>query len=201
MICPSPIKFIFKIILCLYITIGPCKLYARQNVSGKKYYVGVEMGTALLQLSQNNNEGDRTARYVLGFYGGFIPFRALRIGINLNGYLIESFGNFYTNPEKGISISNTMAQLQVFPFKRIHLFANVEGGWSTYVNHHPDEYNAKGIAGKAGIGYEFYVAKRLFATLKLNYSNGNFNDTKYTGILITNQHYQSSEIVLGITYK
>jgi hypothetical protein len=194
-------KYFLILLLFEINTIGTGKSYAQQDTIGKKFYAGVEMGASGLLLSQNNLEGNRSASYVLGFYGGYIPFRALRIGINLNGYLIESFGNFYESPEKGVSISNVQGQLQVLPFRTVHIFANMQGGWSTYTNHHPNDYNSNGFAGKAGLGYEYGFGKRLFVSLLFNYSTGKFNDVKYPGLSITNQHFNAYEIVANLTYR
>lgn len=177
------------------------KLKAQQNTTKEMYYVGMEMGPALLQFSSNQITGDRLARYELNFYGGYVPFRALRLGVNLNGYLMESFGNINSNPEKGISISNIHGQLQVLPFKTNNIFTNIQGGWSNYTNHHPDGFNSKGISGKLGFGYYFVLGKKIFISLMLNYGVGKFNDVNYPGVSITNQRYNAYEIVIGITYR
>lgn len=186
------------LLYCLCI-IWPNHLNAQQKAPTKKFYAGVEMGAGFLQFSNNNIDGERTARFVLGFYGGYIPIRALRLGINLNGYLIEPFD--YSNPEKGKSISNTQAQIQILPFKNNNLFANIQGGWSTYINHHPNESNSKGTAAKIGLGYEFTLGKRLFATLILNYTTGKFNDLNNLGTLTTDQHYNAYEMITCISFR
>lgn len=192
--------FITLLLFCLH-SVCPDNSSGQQGVKRKKFYAGVEMGTGLLMFSRNNIDGKLRARYALGFSGGYIPFRALKAGINLNGYLIESFGNFYSNPEKGISISNTQIQLQLLPFKGLDIFANLQGGWSVYTNHHPDEYNSKGISGKVGVGYGQNVGQRLVVSLVCNFSTGKFNDVHFLDVSVTNQHFNAFEVVACLTYK
>jgi hypothetical protein len=161
----------------------------------------MEMGAGLLALSRNNLPADQTARFAMGFYGGYSPVRWLRAGINLNGWLIESFGNFYDDPAKGISVSNSNLQVALFPFKRVNIFTQWQGGISNYTNHHPNEYNTDGTAMKLGLGYEHDVAKHVGISLQLNFGWGRFKDVNYPpDISVTDQHYQATELLLGITY-
>jgi hypothetical protein len=120
----------------------------------KKFYVGMETGIGLLKLSRNNLSSGQNSCFSLGFNGGVIPFKWLRTGISLNGWLLESYGNFYKDPSKGISISNFFGEIQAFPFQRTNLFAKLSGGFSKYINMHWDESNAKGFGARAGVGYE-----------------------------------------------
>ena len=170
-------------------------LSAQKDTARKHFYAGIETGISCLSLSHNSIDEKRSARYALGFYGGYSPAKALKLGVNLNGYIIEPYGNFSKNPEKGISISNIQGQVQIIPFKQTTVFINLLGGWSSYINHHPDGYNSGGIAGKAGIGYEHGFAKRLIFSIIINYSVGKFNAVKYPGISINNQHYHAFELL------
>jgi hypothetical protein len=190
------------ILMALFLQLCSACLYhvAAQTPTRKKFYVGLEMGAGFLRHSQNYLPVEQQTCYVLGFYGGYSPFHWLRTGINLNGWLLEPFGDF-NSPEKGISISNTSIQLQLFPIKKVNGFVNLQGGTAQYTNHHPDQYNAKGTGLKIGIGYEYDLAKRTGLTLIVNYAWGRFNDVRYPpDILVTHQQYSAVDIVLGIVY-
>lgn len=171
----------------------------KQDTTKEIYYVGMEMGPALLHFSSNQINSEKYTQYGLSFFGGFVPFRALRLGLNLNGYLIEPFD--FNSPEKGISISNIHAQIQILPFTSNNIFANIQGGWSTYINHHPNGFDSKGISGKIGVGYHYVLGKNIFASVIFNYGFGKFNNVNSPGVLITNQHYNAYEIAIGITYR
>lgn len=183
--------------------LGSVSLFAQSEILRKKFYVGMEMGAARLLFLQNNQEGSRSSNFVLGFYGGYTPTEMLRMGINVNGYLLEPYGNFYDDPQKGISISNVQAQVQLFPLQAVPVFANAQGGWSTYTNHNSDAFNSKGYAGKIGLGYEQAISKRLSLQLLLNYSSGRFRDVNYPSIPVSviNQHYNAFELLVGLTYR
>ena len=168
----------------------------------KKFYVGMEIGAGELMLSRNDVPANRTTRFALGFYGGYAPFRWLRAGINLNGWLIEPYWNFNSNPENGISISNIYGQVQIFPFRKSNLFVSFKAGKSDYINMHRNEYYAYGSGSKAGLGYEHEVAPNLGLTLVVNYGWGSFGDVYYVGATpVTHQHYNVIEFLLGITYR
>jgi len=108
------VLLIFQIISYLTFT-----AFGQSNSVKRKFYAGVDDSLGLLKLSRNGVASERNSCFSLGFNGGFIPFNWLRTGISLNGYLIESFGNFYKDPEKGISISNIYGQAEIFPLKKL----------------------------------------------------------------------------------
>ncbi|MDH5250444.1 MAG: hypothetical protein OEW40_15710 [Cyclobacteriaceae bacterium] len=173
---------------------------AQHNSAEKRFYVGLNAGTGLLLLSKNDLNTSRDARFSLGFFGGYKPNRWLRTGIILNGWLIEAFGAFGSNPEKGVSISNVYGQLQIFPFAEFPIFANISGGYSSYTNHHPDEFNAHGSGGLFGLGYEKDLSKRLAASFVVNYGFGRFKDVENVAAVVKNQHYDVIEFLVAIVY-
>lgn len=199
MILQKATKYYWKVFFYGLSLIGTNYLNAQENAVSKKFYVGTEIGVGFLHFSNDNSDGNRTARFALGFQAGYIPFRALRFGVNLNGYLIEPSN--YSNPEKGISIFNTQAQIQIMPLKEYNLFANIQGGWSKYTNNHPNASGYKGTAAKIGLGYEYSLGSRLFLAVIFNYSMGTFNDSNYPGVSTTDQHYNAYEIVTCITFR
>ena len=189
-------KFVVILFLLPYVTLSaqPSNALVRS-----KFYAGMDAGIAFLDLSRNNHS-HHSNPFSLGFYGGIMPFKWLRTGINISGWLLESYGDFYDDPSKGISISNTYAQIQVFPFKKFDLYVSIAGGLSNYINMHPGEYNASGTGILAGLGYERRMLGNIGISLMANYGSGRFNDLIYTGISIKNQHYNITEFLLGFTY-
>jgi hypothetical protein len=173
---------------------------AQNYVVRSKFYAGMDAGIGLLNLARNDLTSQRSNTFALGFYGGYMPFKWLRTGINISGWLIESYGNFYDDPSKGISISNTYLQVQAFPFNKFDFFINFAGGISGYINHHMDEYNAKGSGIITGVGYERKLAGNVGISLMINYGFGQFNDVNYPGISVKNQHYDVTEFLIGFTY-
>lgn len=174
--------------------------FAQNNSVMKKFYVGMDSGVGFLRLSRNNLAADRNTCFSLGFNAGVIPLSWLRTGINLNGYLIESYGDFYDDPSKGISISNFYGQVEIFPFKNIGLYTTIAGGFSKYINMHPDEFNANGTGAFVGLGYEKKLIGRFSVTLMLHHGIGRFKDVKNVVASVNNQHYAITEFLIGINY-
>lgn len=161
-----------------------------------RWYIGMDLGVGLLKLSQNNLPAERTPRFALEIHGGYKVFPWLRAGINVSGWLIEPFEfELYQDP-KGISISNTFVQLQIFPLTRYNLYINLAGGYSQYINKHPNALNAKGSGGLVGLGYEKDVFRRCGLSVIMNYGFGQFTDD----LLVRNLHFDVLEFRVGFTY-
>jgi hypothetical protein len=173
---------------------------ARENTRKLRFYVGMDMGLGLLNLSRNNLPLKQNSCFALGFNAGIIPFKWLRTGINLNGWTIESYGRFEDDPSKGISISNFYGQIQLFPFRKTALYANISGGFSNYINMHPGEFHAKGSGALLGIGYETRLFKRVAISLKIDYGFGGFKNVNNAVATVKNQQYNVTEFLIGITY-
>jgi hypothetical protein len=185
----------FQTTFCFFVS-----TFAQSNPEKKRFYVGIDGGFGLLKIPGNDFVSGNGSCFSLGFYGGYTPFNWLRTGINVNGWLIESFGNFSVDPERGISISNTYVQAQVFPFKKINLFINLAGGFSNYINHHSDEYNEKGSGALFGLGYEKDFFKNVGVSFVVNYGFGKFKHAAYLLTPEYKQQYHVTEFLIGITY-
>lgn len=173
-------------------------VFGQQTKHNPLYYAGIETGPALLSLSSSAGTKTSTNIFSLGFYGGFTPLPKLRVGINLNGNLIETYGG-YAHPDKGISISNIHLHMQAMPFSSTAVFINMQGGYANYVNHNPDGFNTTGASGKLGIGYKRTLGKYTTFQSTLNYGLGFLADVKHPGVNITDQHFQLVELLIGIT--
>jgi hypothetical protein len=190
-------------VISLVAFLGNQTTSAQEEQSFRKFYAGIELGAGGLELSRNQLNEGRTTRFALGIYGGYRPFRWLRAGINLNGWLIEPYNQFFFFyfEEEGISISNIYGQVQVFPLKEQPLFLNFQGGSSKYVNLNPDAQNALGTGGKLGLGYEYPLGRNFGLSLTANWGFGKFGDITFQSVSVTNQHYDVFEVLLGITYR
>lgn len=170
-----------------------------QEISTKEiFYAGTELGSAWLSMAENNSAAKRNARFKLGFYAGISPIKRIRLGINLNGYLIEPY-DLYA-PDKGISISNNHFQLQLLPFKNWPIILNLQGGQSKYINHEPTGINRKGFSGRAGIGYTFFRNKSLQIISGINLGWGQFRNKAYPGIPAVSQRFNTIDLTVGFSY-
>jgi hypothetical protein len=172
---------------------------AQHNSSHPKFYMGMELGAGGLQLTRNSFVEDRNVRFALGLNMGYRPFHWLCLGINASGWLIEAF-EYSFNPDRGISISNIYGQLKIYPIKKYNVYANLQGGWTKYINYHPDEYFAKGMGGKVDLGYDLSLWKLGGVSIAVNYGYGKFDDSIYPVNSIVKQQYDVVELLVGIEY-
>lgn len=191
------------IVISLLLVEGSNNAMAQEEKPFRKFYAGLEMGAGGLELSRNQLHEGRAGRFALGIYGGYRPFRWLRAGINLNGWLIEPYNQYFFLyfEEEGISISNIYGQIQVFPLKEQPFFLNLQGGSSKYVNLNPDAQNTNGIGGKVGFGYEYPLGKNFGLSLNGNFGFGRFGDVTFQNVSIINQKYDVFEFLLGFTFR
>ena len=197
-------KYVF--VFCSMFLLMTASLFAQSgapdnnsNTFKKGFYVGIEMGAGWLQLESSNQDESREGKFIMGFYGGYRFFYELRAGVKIDGYLIEA--SDYSNPAKGIGISNTSFQVQVFPLKTVPLFVNFQYGWSRYSNNHPlDGYDTNGTSQKIGLGYEYNLNKHFDVSLITNYGFGKFDDVNNISETILDQNYNSWDITLCLTY-
>jgi hypothetical protein len=194
----NQVMWFLLLVLCPLMMFLPAESCAQQVAKRKKFYGGLDMGAGRLHYYRNDTSETKT-RLSTNFFGGYAPFRWLRTGINLGGWLIEASN--LNNPEEGAAISNTHGQVQVFPFKEHGFFLTLQGGWSSYWNNHRGEYNAKGVSGKAGFGYESRPARGVGFTISANYGKGRFKDIHEPWVSVTNQHYDGFDVLLGIIFK
>lgn len=186
------------LLFSLFLSQIPDTSIAQNYIVRSKFYAGMDAGVGMLNLSRNDLPSQRSNPFALGFYGGYMPLKWLRTGIILGGWLLEPYNN--NDPSKGLSLENIYAQIQALPFKKCDIYLSFAGGFSNYINMHPDEYRANGSGILAGLGYEKGLAWNIGISLMINYGFGSFNDVIYPGISVKNQHYDVTEFLIGITY-
>jgi hypothetical protein len=54
-----------------------------------KFYAGIDGGIGLINLARNDLPSQRSSKFALDFYGGFMPFKWIRKGISLKGWLMS----------------------------------------------------------------------------------------------------------------
>lgn len=150
---------------------GVCMAAGAGAQQDRSWWVAIDMGEGQLSLTSDQKpQADRTATFALGFSGGHRLTNMARVGLHVNGWLLEA--SSLNDPTVGESVSNVGGVLDVFPIPNRPLFVRGGLGLSMYENNHPTESGGSGLGWEAGGGYEFRLPGSLGITPMVEYSAG-----------------------------
>ncbi len=188
-------------LLTLLLLIGPCVPPApaqQPEQAVRPWWIGGELGSGQLKLSSDQSPGDRNTTFALGFVGGHSLGSRARIGMEVNGWLLQAFDLY--NPTVGESVSNVMGIADVFPIAKVPLFLRAGAGGAFYENNRPEGYNGSGWAWTAGGGYEIRVWKELGVAPMVAWSAGRFGDVRNPITTETGRRFSVVEFKLDILW-
>jgi hypothetical protein len=171
-----------------------------KNVQGTPpWWVAGEFGAGQITLNTDQQKGGGNTTFAMGFAGGYQPTDWMRVGLHVNGWLLQAF-NLY-DPTIGESVSNVGAVVDVLPVRKAGLFARGGFGLGTYTNDRPPGTNGNGPAWEAGGGFEIPVRGAIRLAPTVEYSAGSLG--KGSGIfpLQTGLNYSVLEFKLAVIGK
>jgi len=160
------------------------------------WWASFEAGVGSITITSDQQKGSAHSRGALGFAGGYQPFDWLRVGVHLNGWLLEA-GDRY-DPTKGMGVSNLGGVIDFIPSRKNRLFARGGFGLSMYDNSHPNGFNGNGPGWEAGGGYEFPVRGQLSLAPMVGYASGQLGNGSPTYPLQTGLRYSVVEFKLEV---
>jgi hypothetical protein len=134
------------------------------------WWASFEAGGGSMKLTSDQQKGDAKTRGAMGFAGGYQPSDWLRVGLHMNGWLMQAFDPY--DPIKGESVSNFGGIVDVIPSQRHRLFARGGFGLSSYTNNHPDGVYGHGPGWEVGGGYEVPILGQLRLAPMVEYASG-----------------------------
>jgi hypothetical protein len=166
--------------------------------SVRPWWIGGEFGEGQLLLSSDQSPGNRTSTFAMGFVGGHTLGRAARVGMEINGWLLQAYD--INNPTVGGSVSNVLGIADLFPIRHVPLFLRAGAGGAFYQNNHPEGFNGRGWSWTAGGGYEFKVGERLGLAPMVAWSAGSFGDVRNPITVETGRGFSVVEFKLDIIW-
>ena len=170
-----------------------------QAQADRPWWVSGEMGAGELKLSSDQQQGDRVSTFALGFTGGRHITQWARVGLKVNGWLLQAFN--LNDPTVGESVSNVMGIVDILPSPRHPLFARAGVGWASYTNNSPAGTNGSGLAWEAGGGYGIPVARNFALAPVVEYAAGSFGNADNPLAPQTNRKYTVIEFKLAAVYR
>jgi hypothetical protein len=185
--------------LLLLIGLGARPAPAKQpGQTVRPWWVGGEVGSGLLKLSSDQSAGERNTTFAMGFVGGHTLGSRARIGMEVNGWLLQAF-NLH-DPAVGESVNNVMGIADVFPVAKVPLFVRGGVGGAFYTNDRPGGYNGSGWSWTAGGGYEIRAWKGWGVAPMVAWSAGRLGDVPNLIATETGRRFSVVEFKLDLLW-
>ena len=162
------------------------------------WWLWAEAGDGFLKLSSDQHQGDRRETFAFGLAGGRQFRDRARIGVMVDGWLLQVFD--LNDPTAGESISDVMGVVDVMPIHRKGLFLRGGVGLSMYTNNRPNETGGHGLGWIAGGGYEIRLKGRLGLVPMVDYASGGLGDDRIVAVHDTGRRYSVIEIKAALIY-
>jgi hypothetical protein len=170
----------------------------REEWTVRPWWVGLELGDGQIKLTSDQFSGTRNPAFALGFVGGHSLGNRARIGLELNGWLLESYNN--SNPAVGESVSNVLGLVDVFPVRKTPLFLRAGAGLALYENNRPAGFNSNGRSWTAGVGYEIPLTQSFALAPVVDYSAGSLGDVRNIITVDTGRRYSVVEFKAAVIW-
>lgn len=171
---------------------------AREGRVARPWWVALELGDGQLKLTSDQFNTNRNPAFALGFVGGHSLGNRVRIGLEINGWLLQSFN--LSNPAVGESVSNVLAVVDAFPIRNPPIFLRVGPGLALYQNNRPGGFGGSGWAWTAGMGYEIPISENLRLAPMVDYAAGSLGDVRNAIAAEMGRRYSVVEFKVAIAW-
>ena len=172
-------------------TLGVKPAQAQKDQNLRAWWAGGEIGEGQLSLASDQIHRGRTPTFALGFFGGHRLGDRARVGLEVNGWLLQASN--LNDPTVGEGVSNVLGVMDVFPVRKIALFVRGGGGLAMYQNNRPEGFGGRGFSWTGGAGYEIRFSERLGLAPMVGYAYGRFDDVRNPITVETGRHYSVVE--------
>jgi hypothetical protein len=170
----------------------------REEPTVRPWWVGLELGDGQIKLTSDQFRGTSNPAFALGFIGGHSLGNRARIGLELNGWLLQAYNN--ANPAVGESVSNVLAVVDAFPIRKTPLFLRAGAGLALYENNRPAGFNSNGWSWTVGVGYEIPLTQSFALAPIVDYSAGSLGDVRNIITVDTGRRYSVVEFKAAVIW-
>jgi hypothetical protein len=127
-------------------------------------------GGQVLRWSDQESAARKTT-ITVSLRGGIVVVPALRLGLESNGWGLESGDT--DDPAKGVTVNETMLIAQVYPWPARNLYVKGGIGRGEFHTMHADDWGSSAWgATVVGVGYDVRVGRSVFVTLGADWARG-----------------------------
>jgi hypothetical protein len=162
-------------------------------------WIALGFGGGQVERWSDQGSATRQTTVTVSLRGGIVVVPALRLGIEANGWGLES-GNI-DDPAKGVTVNETMLIAQVYPWPARNLYVKGGFGRGEFHTMHADDWGSSAWgATVVGVGYDLRVAPNVFLTLAADWARGPLGSADPRVTTSTGRRFRGWTAIVGIQY-
>lgn len=131
--------------------------------------------------------------------GGLVVAPALRLGLEVNGWGIESVDVW--DPSKGVSVNETLLIAQFYPWPAKNWYLKGGLGWGEFNTAHAGDLDSRAFGAVIlGVGYDVRVARNVFVTLAADWARGPLGSVDDLVTTSTQRRFRGWDAIVGLQY-
>lgn len=162
-------------------------------------WVAFGMGGGQVERWSDQEPGATTTTITMSVRGGLTVVPALRLGLEINGWGIET--SDVSDPSKGVTVNETMVIAQVYPWPAKGVYLKGGIGWGEFNTGHAGDIDSHAFGATIlGAGYDIRVARNVFITLVADWALGPLGDAHPLVVTSTGRQFRAFALNAGIQY-
>ncbi len=162
-------------------------------------WVSFGMGGGQVERWSDQEPMATTTTVTMSVRGGLTVVPALRLGLEINGWGIET--SDVADPSKGVTVNETMLIAQVYPWPAMGVYLKGGIGRGGFNTGHAGDIDSHAFGATIlGVGYDVRVARNVFITLAADWARGPLGDANPLVVTSTGRRFRAWALNAGIQY-
>jgi len=177
----------------------PGLLLAQRAAPRRGLWIGLGFGGGQVRHWSDQESATRKTTVTASLRGGIVVVPPLRIGLEVNGWGIES-GDVW-DPSKGVTVNETLLIAQVYPWPAKSWYLKGGLGWGEFNSAHPGDQDSRALGAVVlGVGYDVRVARNVSVTLAADWARGPLGSVDDLVTTSTGRRFRAWDVIVGIQY-
>jgi hypothetical protein len=195
---PAPCALLVALAL-FAIGLAPHAAAAQNERPRHGLWIGFGLGGGQVEHRSDQEPATTKTTVTVSLRGGITVVPALRLGIEVNGWGLETSNP--NDPARGVTVNEFMTIAQVYPWPAGHLYLKAGVGWASFNTNHADDWGSKAYGATVlGVGYDLRVARDVFVTLGADWGRGPLGDANPLITTSTGRRFRAWAVDVGIQY-
>jgi hypothetical protein len=176
-----------------------CAAAAPDSASAAKLWVAFGLGGGQATFWSDQDAARHATTITASFRFGVVVSPALRVGLEANGWGLETSG--FNDPAKGETVNELLLIAQVYPWRGHGWYVKGGWGWGYYSNHAPDAWGSKAFGAYAlGAGYDLHVSRNVAINLQADWARGPLGSVDNLVTTRTGRRFRGWDLILGVQW-
>jgi hypothetical protein len=188
------------LLLSVALATSPALLLSQEPPLRHGLWIGFGLGAGQIERWSDQEPATRATTITASLQGGIVVVPALRIGLEANGWGLQSSNP--NDPTKGETVNELLIIARLYPWPAQNFFLKAGYGWGEYHNKDAAFQGSHALGAVSfGIGYDVPVGRNLFVTLAADYTRAPLGSVLPPLSPVTTGHRgQGWDAIVGIQY-